>query len=265
MEDLALKRRDGSAHATRGLERRAEIIRDPGVEEHGTDGILSRARHAHDVQQGADSFHRRVIRLRNHQALGAAVGGIGDDEADAARVVRFGQPDAGIRLIVGANDDVLEQLANAGFDRALVLAVDVEIVRDRSHLADLADRRFRENQPCAVAILRARRVQLLERLESRGHAGKAVLESAQLRAARLAVGASAGQLRLAAPAVDAQRLESLVRPRHRVFRGESILLGPRSLRPAGPLPRPPASPAAPESAPSRRSRAPSRGAAPWLR
>ena len=62
---------------------------------------------------------------------------------------------------MAADHDVLQEIAEAGFDRTLVASVDLEVVGDRSHLVDVAIR-FGEDQARAVAVLRARRVELFE-------------------------------------------------------------------------------------------------------
>ena len=62
--------------------------------------------------------------------------GIDDDEAAAAGVLLAHQRQAGRRLIVPLDDDVLQQVAEAGFDRALVAAIDLEVVGDGALLPD---------------------------------------------------------------------------------------------------------------------------------
>ena len=62
--------------------------------------------------------------------------------------------EAGRRLIVALDDDVLEQIAEAGLDRALVTAVDLEIVGDGTLLPDVAVG-VHEDHAGGVAELRA--------------------------------------------------------------------------------------------------------------
>ena len=218
-----------------------------------------RSRDAHDIEQAAHARHRRGVRIRHRHADRRA----GDDEADPPRIVRFGQPHAGDRLIMSLHDDVLEQLAGAGFDRPLVVPVHLEVVRDRAELADLVGRRFGEDQAGAVAVLRARRVELLERLQPRRDAGQLVLDAAQLAT-------SARRGRRARPparchgwtASTRSDVERLARPRHRLFgrrRGPARRASPRR---AGLRLRPPAWRAARESWTWPRSRAPWHGEAP---
>ena len=59
------------------------------------------------------------------------------DEAAAADVFLANQIEPGLRLLVRRHDDVLEQIAEAGFDGALVLRLDFEIIGDRALLTDV--------------------------------------------------------------------------------------------------------------------------------
>ena len=60
-----------------------------------------------------------------------------NDKATAPGVVLTNEREAGGRLIVALDDDVLEQVAKAGFDGAFVAAIDVNIVGDSALLADV--------------------------------------------------------------------------------------------------------------------------------
>ena len=92
---------------------------------------------------------------------------------------------------MGLDDHVLQQLAEGGFDRALVMAVDLEVVGDRAHVCDLGRRRLGEDQPGAVAVLGARGIELLERFQPRADAGQSRLHARAARSARLSRSARA--------------------------------------------------------------------------
>ncbi len=188
--------------------------------------------------------------------------GIRDDESDPPRVSFAHELQACGRVRVGRHHDVLQPLAETRFDRALVSAIDLDEVGDRSHLADDV-RRFREDRPGAVAVLGARGVELLERVQPRQQRRELVLARAKLERACLAIGAGARELRFAVRALDAKivhrrRPPGTDRPMRRRVRP------PRAEPPRrGRDPRSPGRRSARPSALAPRSRAPWRGAAPW--
>ena len=106
---------------------------------------------------------------------------IDDDEAAAAGVVLADERQARRRLLVALDDDVLQQVAEAGFDRALVAAVDVEVVGHRALLADVAVG-LHEHHARRVAELGAARRELLERRQPRLDAGQLLLARRARRA-----------------------------------------------------------------------------------
>ena len=61
-----------------------------------------------------------------------------NQESAAAGALLAHQLEAGGRVLGPLDDDVLEQIAEAGFDRALVPGLDLEVIGDRALLADLA-------------------------------------------------------------------------------------------------------------------------------
>ena len=105
------------------------------------------------------------------------------------------------------DDDVLEQIAEAGLDGALVAGLDLEVVGDRALLVDLAVG-LHEHGARRVAVAGARRVELLERLADapRGRRARARATRTDARAP-LVLDARARQLRLARRPRDARRLD----------------------------------------------------------
>ena len=141
---------------------------------------------------GTRSSLARVI------AVGAR---IDDDEAAAAGVVLAHERQARSRLIVPLDDHVLEQVAETGFDRALVAAVDLEIVGHRALLTDVAVG-LHEHHPGGVAEIRtagassssdaSRRLDGGQLLLARAHVSRApfVLASRASRAPTAAIRAA---------------------------------------------------------------------------
>ena len=92
------------------------------------------------------------------------------------------------------DDNVLEQFAETGFDRALVAAIDINVVSDRALLADVAVG-LHEHHPGGIAEVGAARRQLLQRGQPRFDGGQFLLARAHLAGAPLVFAARAGQLR----------------------------------------------------------------------
>ena len=107
-----------------------------------------------------------------------------------------------------AHDDVLEQFTEAGLDGALVADGDLQIVRDRSDLTNLAIR-LREHEPRAVAVLGTRRIQLLERAQPRRDARDLLLGRPELTGARVAGAPRGGQLRFPRHALQTERFHRI--------------------------------------------------------
>ena len=107
--------------------------------------------------------------------------GSDDDEADAAGVVALGAAAARRPPARGSARRRAGAARRAGLDGALVLPVDLEVVGDRAHLADPSAGASARIEPGAVAVLGARGVELLERLQPGADAGQLVLARAQLR------------------------------------------------------------------------------------
>ena len=85
---------------------------------------------------------------------------LGDDEAAASGALLAHELEAGRGLLGLFDDDVLQQIAEAGFDGALVAGVHLEVVGHRALLADAAVG-LREHRARGVAVLGAGRLELL--------------------------------------------------------------------------------------------------------
>src|SRR5687767_14043565 len=96
------------------------------------------------------------------------------DEAAAPGILLTNEREAACRLVVTLDDDVLEEVAEACFDRALVAAVDVEIIRDGALLTHLAVG-LHQHHPGGVAELTAGGVELDQRRQARFAAGQLLL------------------------------------------------------------------------------------------
>jgi hypothetical protein len=109
----------------------------------------------------------------------------GDEEPDAPGVPFGREAQARSRLLMRADNDVLEDFAQAGLDGALEAAVRLEIVRHRTELPDVAAR-LREYEPRAVAVLGTGGIELLERAQAAGQSGGLLLRLAEVADARIA-------------------------------------------------------------------------------
>ena len=205
-------------HGRRGS-RRVLRFRDPCAGEARGDGPFGRTRYAHDRRHR----HRAVSLARLGRDRRRRL--VRHEEADAPGVPLLGEAQSCRSLLVGADDNVLEEIAETGFDRALVAAVDLEIVGHRPDLADIAIG-LGEDQPGAVAVLGACGVELLERPQPRGDAGDLLLRRAEIPGAALPRRSRRRQLRLAGRPLDAQKIHRLARALHTGLGGRALLRGP---------------------------------------
>ena len=117
-----------------------------------------------------DAQHVRYRHNTGHPhdlARVAAVGsGIDDDEAAASGVVFAHERKTCGGLVVAFDDDVLKEIAKTGLDGPLVTSIDIEIVRDRALLTNLAVG-LDEDHPGRVAELAATCLELRKRREPR--------------------------------------------------------------------------------------------------
>ncbi len=160
-----------------------------------------RSRNAQHIGERHDPGHP------DHIAWVVAVGArIDDDEAAAAGVVLADQSEAARRLVVAFDDDMLQQIAKTGLDRALVAAVDVEVVGDSTLLADFPVR-LDEHHTRRVAEFPARGLELHQRRQPRLAAGELVFAFAHAAQAILVFGSCRDQFRFARRRLEPDLLE----------------------------------------------------------
>ena len=142
-------------------DRLLERLGDVRLGKHLLDGDRVRPLNAEDVGDRHDAGHAqrfaRVIAVRTR---------IDDHEAAAAGVVLAHERQPRGRLVVALDDDVLQQVAETGFDRALVAAIDIHVVGHGALLPDVAVG-LDEHHARRVAEIGAARRQLLERRQPR--------------------------------------------------------------------------------------------------
>ena len=113
------------------------------------------------------------------------------------------------------DDDVLQQVAEIGFDRALEAGFDLEVVGERATLSDLAVR-LREDGTRRVAVLGSRRFELFERLQPRVETGNLLFMDAHRPGTPLVFGPGTRELGLVPEPGHACRLDRLLRTTERV-------------------------------------------------
>ncbi len=200
-EHVAVGRHHGQVRQPRGLGGAGVGSRNPGVADGVADEAGVRARDADHRRHRHQAFDRRRGRRRGRGRRGAD-----DEEAAAAGVVLAHEREAARRLVVVGHEHVLQQVAEVRLDGALVSAVDLEAVGQRSELAD-ARRLVGQQEPRGVAVLRAGGFELLERRQPRLHAGQLLLAGAGVLAKLLVLVPGVGQLRLAGLTLGAHPLE----------------------------------------------------------
>ena len=125
---------------------------------------------------------------------------------------------------------VLEQVAQARFDGALVLRLHLEEVGEGAHLADLAVG-VDQDHARGIGEAGAVRVDLFERVQARGHRGHLVFARTDVAGAPFVFDAGARQLRLARRARDLGGIETVLGAAQGV--GGHLPLGPRLLELGG--------------------------------
>ncbi len=131
------------------------------------------------------------------------------------------QRQSGGRLVVAFDDHVLQQFAEARLDRALVAAVDVEIIGDGALLADVTVG-LDEHHASSVAELAARGDELLERGQPCLEPCQILLAGAHAANARLMLGSGRGQLGLVNRPLKPDVLERLVGARQCLAAGNAL-------------------------------------------
>ena len=129
----------------------------------------------------------------------------------------------GGRLVVALDNDVLQQVAQAGLDGSLVPAVDFEEVRHRALLPDMAVG-LHEHHARGVAELTAARHQFFHRGETRLDSGQVLLTSADRARAPLVLVACRGEFRFTRRAIEMNTLERDMRTGVSLGRAGAIAL-----------------------------------------
>ena len=168
---VAVDGRDRRDRLVRERHRLLEALGDVGL---GNDFQNRRGMRAVDAQHVGHRHDAR--RAKNLVRVVSVRAWLDDDEAAASGILLPHERQAGRRLIVAFDDHVLEQIAQARLDRALVATVDLEIVRNRALLPDMAVG-LHEHHPCGITEVRTAGGQFLER-------GEPALDRRQLLLAR---------------------------------------------------------------------------------
>ena len=167
-------------------------------------------RHRHDAGRAKDVVRVIAVRAR-----------FDNDEAAASGVLLPDERQPRGRLIVPLDDDVLQQIAQARLDRALVAAVDLEIVGDRALLPDAAVG-LHQHHPGRITEVRPAGGQLLERREPSLDCGQLLLAGANVSRALLVLAPRDGQLSAPLRQLRCDPLEGRLRLRLRVRGGRTI-------------------------------------------
>ncbi len=85
----------------------------------------------------------------------------GDEESDASRRALARERQARFRIFVGADDDVLEEIAEGAVERALQALIHFDVVRDRT-LVRHGPGRFGQDHSRALTVLGAGGVELFK-------------------------------------------------------------------------------------------------------
>ena len=242
-ENIAVERGHRVRHA--GGERRRGIERrdDRRLANRGANRRLELAVHANDGRQ-----RHRFVRHRHeapglgHRHIGTEAAfsalrrhaGLDHDKTAASGVFLANQRQAGGRVLVPAHDDVLQQVAQTGLDRPLVLRRDIEDVRKRAHLPDPAIG-LNQDHARRVAETGAMRVELFERSQAGGDRRQLVFARAHFAGPPFVLDPCARQLGLAGRAGDARGIERFVGEgqgigRTRTRRGGALVFGPKVRR-----------------------------------
>src|SRR5579864_1787637 len=107
------------------------------------------------------------------------------------------------------DDDILQQVAQTGLDRALIALLHIEIVRDRALLVD-APVGLSEDCARRIAVPGASSLELLERHEAGSESGQVLLPRPHRTRAPVMLDAGAGELRLPCGPCDARRVDRVL-------------------------------------------------------
>ena len=139
----------------------------------------------------------------------SAIRGGRDDEPAAAGVSFTEQFKARRGVLRTLDDHMLDQSAEARFDRAFVARIDLEVVGDRALLTDVAVG-LGQHRAGAIAVSGPRRVELLEGQEARLQRGQLLLARSNRARAPVVLDVRAGQLGFTRRSGDARGVHRLV-------------------------------------------------------
>ena len=124
-------------------------------------------------------------------------------------------------MLGAVHDDVLEEVAETGFDGPLVAAFDFKVVGNRTLLVHFAVR-LRENRPRGVPVGSACRLELLERLQACIEPGEFLLAGAHRSGAPVVLNPCARQLGFACQPREPARFDRVQRAAKAVSGGGPI-------------------------------------------
>src|SRR3954471_17975682 len=237
VEHVALAGDDGHRRESADLRRNVIRARECGVADGVADGCGKRSVDANDRRQRDHPLRQRSRRRRRRRDVGHVAGdahrrveaaghrrhvhGRRDQESAAASTCFAHQLESGRGMLRTFDDDVLEEIAQARFDGALVPWFDVEVIGNRALLIDLAVR-LDEDRARVVAVPGTGGVELLERFQPRLETGQLVLAGTDRTGSPLVFDARARELRLARGARDPGRLDPVVRAAQRLGGSRAI-------------------------------------------
>src|SRR5581483_1170697 len=217
MEHVAVGRRHRQRRHAADVDRARVRIRNPGVADRASNRLGMRPVDADDRRERdnpirdvvsavsrtadgpAEAGHDidRARHVRQHVRSGIAVAdGRRDQEAAPAGAGFLHDLESGFGVGMLFDNDVLQEIAEAGFDGAFVARLDVEIVGDRALLIDGAVR-LREHGAWGIAVAGARRLEFFERLQPRVETRELVLSRADRSRPPLVFDPRARELRFA--------------------------------------------------------------------
>ena len=195
---------------------RLEALGQPGGADGGTDGVLVGPHRADD---GGERGHTARLPLGDERCCR----GLRQHDEPAPPRPRGGAQ-SGVGVGVGVHEHMLQQIPEAGFGGALVSALDLEMVRDRSGMRDAARRR--QDQPRRLPVLGVGGILFFEGREPRRDGGGLLLPCPARLVQPLSLGARGRQRRFLRDSTDARLLER--RPGARESRLRLVALGARA-------------------------------------
>ena len=215
-EDVAVDGRDRVRNGRSNPGRNLKRIGDYRAAHHGMDGRGKRPAdldHRRERDRPFRSGKRRLLAGRHtiagvagehraerryHAAGGVHFGGsatvrAADNESTTARVFLADQLQAGRHVFEPFDQHVLQQIAEGRFHRAFIARLDVDEIRQRAHLADLAVG-VDEHHPRRVGKAAAMRLNLFERTQPRRHSGQVLLAGADLARSPFVFDARGGEV-----------------------------------------------------------------------